>query len=102
MSYTDTNEGKIAHAHDPRYGINVMIWITLLSLTVITIAVAGLDLGNYTLLVAMFIAAIKSGFVINYFMHIRFEDLLFKLFIAGVIMVLLVIFVLTALDVFLR
>jgi cytochrome c oxidase subunit 4 len=102
MAHHDSNDGRIAHAHDPRYGINVIIWITLLSLTVITVAVAGIDLGNYTLFVAMLIAAIKSTFVINYFMHIKFEDLIFKIFLILVILVLAVIFVLTAFDVFLR
>jgi cytochrome c oxidase subunit 4 len=97
-----SDDGKIAHAHDPRYGINLMIWLILISLTVITVAVAGIDLGEYTLFVAMLVAAVKSSFVINYFMHIKFEDLMFKLFLILVIMVLFVVFVLTGFDVFYR
>ena len=97
-----TDDGKIAHAHDPRYGLNFMIWLILISLTVITVSVAGIDLGEYTLFVAMMIAAVKSWFVINYFMHIKFDDLLFKVFLILVILVLLVVFVLTGFDVFYR
>lgn len=96
------DDGKIAHAHDPRYGMNLMIWLILISLTVITVAVAGIDLGEYTLFVAMLIAAVKSSFVINYFMHIKFDDLLFKIFLILVILVLFVVFVLTGFDVFYR
>ncbi|MDT3738740.1 MAG: cytochrome C oxidase subunit IV family protein [Candidatus Kapabacteria bacterium] len=97
-----TDDGKIAHAHNPRYGLNIMIWLILISLTVMTVSVAGIDLGEYTLFVAMLIAAVKSSFVINYFMHIKFDDLLFKIFLILVILVLLVVFVLTGFDVFYR
>lgn len=102
---TDThsnNDGRILHAHNPSYGINIMIWIILVSLTVLTIAIAGIDLGNFTLFVALLIAAVKSTYVISYFMHIKFEDLLFKIFFAMVVLVLFVVFVLTGFDVFFR
>ncbi|GAB1370846.1 hypothetical protein MASR1M45_09080 [Candidatus Kapaibacterium sp.] len=97
-----TDDGRIAHAHDPSYGINIMIWLILISLTVITVAVAGIDLGNFTLFVAMLVAAVKSTFVINYFMHIKFDDAIFKIFLILVILVLFVVFVLTGFDVFYR
>jgi len=99
---THLDDGRIAYAHDPRYGLNLMIWLILISLTVVTVAVAGIDLGNFTLFVAMLIAAIKSSFVINYFMHIKFDDIMFKIFLLLVILVLLVVFVLTGFDVFYR
>lgn len=96
------DDGRIAHAHDPSYGINIMVWLILVSLTVITIAVAGVDLGSLTLAVALLIAGIKSVFVINYFMHIKFEDVLFKVFLLLVLLVLMIVLVLTGFDVFYR
>lgn len=96
------DDGRIAHAHDPSYGINIMVWLILVSLTVITIAIAGVDLGSLTLAVALFIAGIKSVFVINYFMHIKFEDVLFKVFLLLVLLVLMIVLVLTGFDVFYR
>jgi len=96
------DDGRIAHAHDPSYGLNIMVWLILVSLTVITIAIAGIDLGNLTLAVALLIAGIKSVFVINYFMHIKFEDALFKVFLLLVLLVLLIVLVLTGFDVFYR
>lgn len=96
------DDGRIAHAHDPRYGVHIIVWIILLGLTVITVAAAGINLGNFTLFVALLIAAIKSGFVINIFMHIKFEDLMFKVFLGLVFLVLVVVFTLTGFDVFFR
>lgn len=101
-THAHDNDGRIAVAHNPQYGLPIMIWLILVSLTVFTVAVAGMNLGTYTLMVAMLVAAVKSAYVINIFMHIKFEDLLFKIFFALVIIVMLVIFALTGLDIFFR
>jgi cytochrome c oxidase subunit 4 len=96
------DDGRILHAHNPSYGIHLKVWMILVSLTVITVAVAGIDLGQYTLFVALLIAAIKSSLVINIFMHIKFDDIIFKVFIVLVIATLAVILILTGFDVFFR
>jgi len=82
----------------PGYLTYVLVWMSLLVFTSITVTIAGIDLGNYTLLIAMFIAAIKSALVINVFMHIRFEEKIFKVFLLLSGMTLLIIFVLTFSD----
>ena len=84
--------------HSLSYTPYLLIWVSLLALTSITVTVAGLNLGNYTLLVAMGIAAIKSTLVINVFMHIKSEDPIFKVFIAISIFTLLIIFMLIFFD----
>ncbi|MCF8260225.1 MAG: cytochrome C oxidase subunit IV family protein [Melioribacteraceae bacterium] len=86
------------HSHVTSYGTLVIIWLALLGLTSITVTVAGISLGMYTLFVAMFIAAVKSALVINIFMHIKFEDPIFKVFLLVSALTLLVIFVLTFVD----
>ncbi len=82
----------------PSYGTYVFVWLGLVALTAITVSVAGMNLGNITLLVALFIAAIKSSLVINIFMHIKYEEFLFKLFLLVSGATLLVIFLLTFMD----
>lgn len=84
------------------YGIYVLVWLGLIALTSITVTVAGIDFGNIALAIALFIAAIKSSLVINFFMHIKYEEPIFKAFILLSGMTLLVIFVLTFFDVFNR
>ncbi len=90
------------HEHSVGYGYYVLIWLTLISLTCVTVAVAGLNFGSYILLIAMIVAGIKSMLVINVFMHIKFEDPVFKLFFALIIATLIVLFVLTSFDVLFR
>ncbi|MFP4370258.1 MAG: cytochrome C oxidase subunit IV family protein [Candidatus Kapaibacterium sp.] len=95
---------QLQHEHTPHpgYGLHILVWLSLLSLTAITVSVAGLELGDYTLFVALFIAAIKSALVITIFMHIKFEDLLFKVFLLVVIATLAVVFIITGFDIFTR
>ena len=76
----------------------LLIWISLLAFTSITVTVAGLNLGNFTLFIALTIAAIKSALVINIFMHIKFEEKIFKVFLAISGFTLMVIFLLTFFD----
>ena len=84
--------------HHIGYSTYLLIWASLIALTSITVTVAGINLGNYTLFIALTIAAIKSALVINIFMHIKFEDPIFKVFIAISGFTLIVIFTLTFLD----
>ncbi|RMD50260.1 MAG: cytochrome-c oxidase [Ignavibacteria bacterium] len=92
---------KEKHTHNdnhPGYGTYIFVWLGLVALTAITVSVAGMNLGNVTLLVALFIAAIKSSLVINIFMHIKYEEVLFKVFLLVSGATLLVIFLLTFMD----
>lgn len=84
--------------HSIGYGTYVLVWLALLAFTSITVTVAGVNLGRYTLFIALLIAAIKSGLVINIFMHIKFEEKIFKVFIALSGFTLFVVFLLTFFD----
>jgi cytochrome c oxidase subunit 4 len=84
------------------YGGYVLIWLVLIGLTITTVAISGINLGNLTLVTALAIAAVKSLLVINIFMHIKFDDKLFKVFLIVALMTLLVAFVLTSTDIFFR
>jgi len=88
--------------HEISYSTYLLVWVSLIAFTSITVAVAGINLGDYTLFVALCIAALKSGLVINIFMHIKFEDPIFKVFIGISIFTLIVIFTLTFFDYFYR
>jgi cytochrome c oxidase subunit 4 len=89
--------------HQPTgYGIYVVTWVTLLVLTSITVAMAGMSFGKLSVLVALAIAMIKSGIVLNYFMHLKYEGKFFHV-ILGVVIGALIIFIgLTFTDVLFR
>lgn len=88
--------------HHIGYSTYLLVWISLVALTSITVTVAGINLGEYILVVALSIAAIKSALVINIFMHIKFEDPIFKVFLGISGFTLVVIFMLTFFDYFYR
>jgi cytochrome c oxidase subunit 4 len=92
------HENNPIEQHITPYGTYVIVWLGLIGLTSITVTVAGINLGEYTLAVAMFIAAVKSSLVISIFMHIKFDQPIFKVFLLLSGTTLLVIFVLTFFD----
>ena len=85
-------------SHTVSYGTYVMVWLGLVALTAVTASVAGLELGGITIVVALLIAISKSFLVGNYFMHLKFEKAIFKIFVAVCIITFLVIIILTFAD----
>jgi cytochrome c oxidase subunit 4 len=96
MENTDERKEPIS------YGTYVLVWLGLISLTAITAVVSGINLAQFTIVVALLIAMTKASLVINIFMHIKFEDRIFKVFLGVAGFTLVVIFGLTFADVFFR
>jgi cytochrome c oxidase subunit 4 len=92
------NDGRHAHAHGGGYGIYFMIWLGLVACTAITVTVAGLNLGAITLTTALVIAGVKSFLVITYFMHVKNDNAMIKLFIAVCLLIFVIIMILTFSD----
>ncbi len=93
-------DGK--HAEQIGYGTYVLVWLALISLTAITAVVSGINLAAFTIVVALVIALTKASLVVNIFMHIKFEDRIFKVFLGIAGFTIVVIFSLTFADVFFR
>lgn len=71
------------------YGPYITIWLALMGLTGLTIAVAGINFGQLTVLLAMIIACVKAGLVLYIFMHLKYDGTLFR----GILYVCLVVFI---------
>ena len=84
------------------YGTYIMVWLALLILTGLTVTVAGLNLKNFAIAVALFIAGFKSMLVLNYFMHLKYESALFKNMVFISIFTLVIIIILTFTDILFR
>ena len=65
--YTGSSPGRGATA------VLLGTFVALLILTVITVAVAHVDLGSLNLLVAMAIASVKASVVVLFFMHLLYD-----------------------------
>ncbi len=86
-----------------KYRTYVWVWVGLLILTGMTVSMAGMNLGRLSILIVLAIAAIKSGLVLSYFMHLKYETgLLFKLMIPIVLAVLTIFIGLTFTDIAFR
>jgi cytochrome c oxidase subunit 4 len=85
------------------YRTYIWIWLGLVILTGVTVSMAGMNLGRLSIGIVLAIAAIKSGLVLNYFMHLKYETgLLFKLMIPIVLAALTIFIGLTFTDIAFR
>lgn len=96
----EAHEGEHAgaHSHSVSYGSYIMVWLGLVALTAVTVTVAGIELGSLTLTTAMLIASVKTCFVGYYFMHIKFDNIVNKIFILVCLVIFLVLWILTFSD----
>jgi cytochrome c oxidase subunit 4 len=86
--------------HIVSYRFHTGIWIGLLILTIMTvlISVMGLSLVAFSVVTALVIAMAKATVVVNYFMHLKYDNKVLT-WLVGVTLLLFVIFiVLTAID----
>ena len=75
------------------------VWLLLLVLTGVTTAVAYVDLGSWSVAVALVIAFSKTLLVALFFMHVRHSTRLTKLVVVGSILWLAILLLLTMADV---
>ncbi|HVN48012.1 MAG TPA: cytochrome C oxidase subunit IV family protein [Bacteroidota bacterium] len=88
-----------AHAqHIVSYGQYLLIWLGLVALTCLTVALAGIDLGRWVIVTALVIASVKGLFVLNNFMHLKFEERVFRIFVLVALVTFLIFISLTFFD----
>ncbi|MFO0958749.1 MAG: cytochrome C oxidase subunit IV family protein [Isosphaeraceae bacterium] len=81
---------------------NIVIFLALLGLLVLTVAFAYLPLGYLALPVAFTIATIKAILILMYFMHVKFSSRLILLFATGATVWVVIMLVWTGNDYFTR
>jgi len=64
--------------HIISYGKLTAVWASLLALTCLTVLITRIELGGYKVLGALTIACLKSGLVIAFFMHMKYEGRLLR------------------------
>jgi len=75
----------------------VLVFLALIALTVTTVLVSKIELGEFNFVVAMTIAVIKASLVVWFFMHVNRSSSLTRLFVfAGLFwMAILLVFLLS-------
>ena len=81
-----------------------VVYISLLVLTIITVAVSRVDLGMsfMNVIVAMLIASVKAMIVVLWFMHQKYETTLNRVTFFLAFLFVFIFFVFSAIDVFTR
>ena len=88
--------------HLINYSTYVMVWLGLLAFTGATVAVAGFELKSLSVFVALLIASLKSMLVLNYFMHLKYEEAFFRVMVFVAFGTFAIFLILTFFDVSFR
>jgi cytochrome c oxidase subunit 4 len=75
-----------------------LILVLLLTLTGISVAVTQIELSRWATLAALLLACTKSGFVLAVFMHLKFDQRIYKFMVVFIILVMTALIVLTFFD----
>jgi cytochrome c oxidase subunit 4 len=86
------------HTHVDSVRTYVFVLLVLLAATVVTTAVAYVDLGAFSTVVALVIACTKMLLVALFFMHIRHSTKLTRLVVIGGMLWLMILLLLTMTD----
>lgn len=82
--------------------VYLLVFVTLLLLTLVTIDVAFYDLGILNIYIALSIATFKATMVVLYFMHLKYSERLNMIFVIVGLFWLIIMIALTASDIFTR
>ena len=86
------------NTHIDSVGTYVKILLALLVATAVTTAVARVDLGGFSVVVALGIASVKMVLVALFFMHVRHSTKLTRLVVLGGLLWLGILLLLTMTD----
>lgn len=86
------------HQHITPYRDLIQVLLTLFVFTIATVAVVNFDLGAFAVAMALIIASVKAYIVLAYFMHLKFDEPLFRWLVGVVILVFAAFMILTFVD----
>ncbi len=89
---------KDNHHHIVEYKNHFLVLALLIGLTVVTVAITSVDMGPYNTAAAMVIASIKAAIVLLYFMHLRFDQKIYRFMTTIVILIFMAVIAVTFFD----
>ncbi|MBZ4644357.1 MAG: cytochrome c oxidase subunit [Deferribacteres bacterium] len=85
--------------HIVSYKTFVSVWVILMFLTAVTVWIAKIDLGFLNVVAALTVATTKALIVILFFMHLKYENRLFKISVFITFLILAIFIGFTFFDV---
>ena len=98
MSTYEFAEHEEYEEHVVPKSLSLTVFGALMVLTIITVAVAFVDLGNMNVAVAMVVAVIKATLVVLFFMHVKYASKTTKLVVVAGLVWLGFLFFITLSD----
>ena len=92
------HHADLGHEHVTPLSVYLGIFGALMVLTIITVAVAWIDLGSLNIMVALGVAVVKATLVVLYFMHVKYSSKLTWIVIGSGIFWLAILLSLTMAD----
>jgi cytochrome c oxidase subunit IV len=80
------------------YRTYLFVLAGLIVATLTSVAVTQISLGTLTVAIALFIAALKSSFVLRIFMHLKYENKMFSAAVIAVTLIIAIVIIITLLD----
>lgn len=84
--------------HIVPYRVYVLVLIGLIALTLLSVAVTGIELGSLTIAGALAFATVKSYLVLTWFMHLKYDKPYIVLMVIFVFAIFVVTIVVTFID----
>jgi cytochrome c oxidase subunit IV len=84
--------------HIVPYKTLIMVLLSLIVLTAVSVAVTSIQLGALTATVALLLASAKAFIVLIYFMHLKFDNIMYTLLLVFTLFAIISIIIITFLD----
>jgi len=84
--------------HISSYKSEILVLLSLLILTVLTVTITSVHLGPYNTAAAMLIASIKGAIILLYFMHLKFDEKIYRFMVTLVLAIYAVLIIITFFD----
>lgn len=84
--------------HIVSYKTYILVLLGLIVLTLVSVAITQIELSRWATIAALLIAGVKSSFVLIIFMHLKYDQRMFKLMAGLIIALLFLVIFITMLD----
>ena len=88
--------------HSISFKTYLNVLIILLILTVVTVGVAQVDFGSLNAFFAMFVATVKAGLVLMYFMHLKYDEKIYWLIFGSAVFFVILLYLFSKFDIITR
>ena len=84
--------------HIVSYKTYILVLLGLITLTLVSVLITQIELSRWATLAALLIAGVKSSFVLIIFMHLKYDQRMFKLMAVLIIALVFLVILITMLD----